>query len=458
MTQPTGNKRGRPRKNDVTRMDAGYSNAILGLGTRRDASSYTGIAPPLMLSQQDCESLYMGDGFARKIVDFPAEEMTRAGFEIENEAVEDDEEYFKPVMAKLEELNAARHISDAVRWSRCYGGALIVLGLNDGGLLEDELHEDAIKDVEFIRVYDRYQVSRHLKYDDPADKRFGQTRSYMISPVVGGSPYIVHESRCLVFDGESVPDRIREQLDGWGASSLQQCHDQLKRLGLSHQWSEKLLERAQQAVYSVANLADTLRAPGGEALIRQRMELVDLSRSIHSSVVIDANGETYEIKSVAPGTGVVDVLDRFAQALSAVTGIPESILLGKQSKGLSGTDAGSLETWYAQVEKWQCDIVLNPLDRLCTFVMKSLGMDSEGYMIEFCPLYVPSDKEKAEVCKLEAEEKKLKADTANIYVAAMILDPSEARNTLRESGDYEMDATDIERVPVDEEENNSPVA
>lgn len=455
MTEATGRKRGRPRKDDPTRQDGAYANAILGIGTRRDASSYTGVNVAYSLTQSDCENLYLGDGFAKKICDMPAEEMVRAGFEIENEAIEDDEETFRPVMARLEELDALKVFSDAVRWSRCYGGAVVVMGLKDGGLLEDELNEDAIKGVEFLRVYDRWQVSRQEKYTDPQDSRYGNTRIYMISPIIGGTPYPVHESRVMIFDGEPVPDRIREQNDGWGASSLQSCYDQLNRLGMSHQWGEKLLERAQQAVHGISGLTDILRSPGGEALIRQRVDLVDMSRSINNTVVIDANGESYEIKAPSIGTGVVDILDRFANALCAVSGIPESVLLGKQSKGLSGSDAGSLETWYSQVSKWQNDILLHPLDRLCTFIMRSLNIADSDYMIEFKPLWVPSEKECAETDKTKAEAKKIEAETALIYVTAMALDPSELRKTLRESGDYEMDATDVVEGEDDGEEENA---
>ena len=221
---------------------------------------------------------------------------------------------------------------------------------------------------------------------------------------------------------------------------------------MSHQWGEKLLERAQQAVHSISGLTDILRSPGGEALIRQRVDLVDMSRSINNTVVIDANGEAYEIKAPSIGTGVVDILDRFANALCAVSGIPESVLLGKQSKGLSGSDAGSLETWYAQVAKWQKDILLHPLDRLCTFIMRSLIIADSDYMIEFKPLWVPSEKECAETDKTKAEAKKIEAETANIYVMAQALDASELRKTLRESGDYEMDATDIVEGEDDGEE------
>lgn len=438
MTKPTGNPRGRPPLAKPTfTNDGAYQNAVMGLGGRRDPGAYTSANAAKMLSEGELTDLYIGDGFARRVIDVPAHDMVRAGFCIEVEG-ETDEDIYKPVMARLEVLDALKRLSESVKLAWLYGGSLIVLGVKDGGELIDPVNDNSVEDVEFLRVYDRHRVSRMTRYDDPADSRYGETKTYLVSPI-NGSPYEVHHSRCIVMMGEFLPEQQRELQDGWGGSKLAQCYHQLVRLGTSYQWTEKLLERSQQAVNKMAGLGQTLSSPGGEKAVMNRLNVLDMSRNILNTVAIDSQDDyTITTSSLA---GVPDVLDRMAQSLSAVAGMPKTLLMGEQSKGMNNSGEGDLQNWHSQVSQWQNDILKNPIDRLVTMLATANGIPDQDYMIEFNPLYVPSEKEKAEVEKLEAESEKIKAETASIYVTAGALDPSELRETLIEEGDYIMDGT-----------------
>lgn len=411
----------------------GYSEAFTGAGTNRDRSSFAKAKSAYLLQANDVVDLYLADGFARKIVDIPAEEMTRAGIDIEDI---DDDVLEGNIESKIQELDALKHMNDAVRWSRLFGGALLIYGLNDGGTLEVPLNVEGIKDVEFLRVYDRTQATIQSRVLDTMSPNYGEVELWLISPVTGGQPYIVHNSRCHMFDGDAIPDILRNYNQGWGASSLQACHDQLIRLGMSHQWVNMLLERSQQAVHKIPELAQTLRSPGGEALIQKRVDVVDMVRGILNTIVIDGL-EDYTVSSQSMA-GVPDVLDRFAEALSAVSNIPVMLLMGRSAGGLSGTGKGELDSWYARIESMQNDILRKPIDRLVTYVLMSMGQDIE-YILKFNPLTVKSDKEKAETEKLEAETDKLKADTAVAYAGIGALDANEVRAGLED--EYQVTGT-----------------
>lgn len=432
--KPTGRKPGRPPKNPVARQDGAYENVFLGVGNRRDRSNATTAKAARYISHQELENLYEGDGFARRIIDLPADEMVRAGFELSG--IDDPSD----VMARIEYMCVLNRLSDAVRWADLYGGALAVLVVNDGGDLTDPLNFDSVKELEAIRVYDRHQVSRAKKYSDPADKRFGKTEIWLISPVGGGTPYEVHESRTLIFDGAAVPERIRTRNDGWGNSKLQQCYNELTRMGMAYMWANALLERAQQAVHGIPGLSNLLRSKDGEELVKKRIDLVDMSRSINNTIVIDsgmgdASGETYELKSTS-FAGVPDIMDRFALALCSVSGLPESLLFGRQKSGLNSGDKTGLENWYAEVHKGQKDRLLPALDRVVSLIMKSMGVYTDDYLIHFCPLSVPSEKDIA-----ETEYKK--AQARQIYLESQVLDPSEVRKKLADEGGYPIDDVEL---------------
>lgn len=423
----------------TTRDDGPYENVFLNVGTKTDRSMYSRAVTPRVLQQGELEGLYEGDGFARKVVDLPANEMVRAGYCLEG--VEQDED----VRAALENICTMEKLCDALRWNALYGGSLVVMLINDGGEFQDPLNEDGIKEIEQLRVYDRYQISHHQRYQDPNDKRFGRTEIYQVSPI-DGSPYYVHESRCLVFDGMPVPDKIRIRNDFWGASRLQQCYDQLLRFGLSHVWANALLERAQQAVHGIPELTNLLRSAGGEDLVKKRVNLVDMTRSINNTIVIDGQ-ETYELKST-PLTGVADVVDRFGLALSAVSGIPESLLFGRQLGGLNSTGKSDLENWYASIGQAQNTILLPALDRIVTIQLHAMGRYTEDYLIKFNPLSVPSKKETAETDYKRAQ-------TFEILNNIGALDATEIRAMLPDEG-YDIDDVGLEPEEPETSEQGSP--
>ncbi len=421
---------------DVARSD-GYAEAFTGLGTSRDRSTFVKAKSAFLLQQQELADMYLSDGFARKIVDVVAEECTRAGIYIEG--IEDD-----VVQSKLQELNAMTHMNSALRWARLFGGSVIIYGVNDGGTLDTPLNEYGIKSVEFIRVYDRFQATIQTRYSDPLNENYGNPEFYLISPTDGGQPYVVHESRCHVMDGAPVPDLLRQQNQGWGVSVLQACYEQLQRLGTSHQWANAILERSQQAVHKIPSLADTLRSPGGEALIQKRVDVVDMVRGILNTIVIDGQ-EDYNV-TTQPMTGVTDLLDIFAEAVAAVSNIPAIILMGRSAGGLNATGKGDLDTWYARIESIQNDILRKPLDRLITYILIAETGNNVEYQLKFNSLKVLSEKEKAEIEKLEAEHEKIEAETANVYVNMGALDSEEVRKEI--SDDYELGMTNLDSVDL----------
>jgi phage-related protein (TIGR01555 family) len=210
------------------------------------------------------------------------------------------------------------------------------------------------------------------------------------------------------------------------------------RFGVSHQWAEKMLEKAQQAVNKMEGMAQQLLAPNGQKAVMDRLNILDMSRNMLNTVAIDAKDEY--IITTSSFTGVPDIIDRFATALCSVTGMPRTLLMGEQSKGLGGGNEGDLQNWYAHIKQLQKTKLLAPVDRIVSLLAIANGLPGE-YMIEFKPLYVPDEKQEAEVDKLKAEAEKVKADTMAAYIAAGVLDPSEGRNTLIQDGDYVMDGT-----------------
>lgn len=454
---------------------AAFSEVFLEGPFRKSGTSVAvaGMAAAPFMDQQTLIDAYTWNGFARRIIDKPAEEMTRAGFKIDGVKDETVNAY---VQSRFEELGIMAKLCLALKWSRAFGGSAIVLGVKDGRWMTQPLNVKPGTELDFLRVYDRFELSEVRRYSQPTNPKFGQVEIWRVSPTGNGRnvpPYEVHESRVLTFDGEDVPNSLRMANEGWGASCVQKCWTQLQRMNNAQRWAELLLERSQQAVHKIPELASLLAEQEGKSLLLKRVAIADMVRSAQNTMVLDAQ-EEYEIHSLSL-TGVHEVLDRFAEAVSAVTGIPVFVLMGRSPGGLNATSEGNEDAWFADVGNMQKSSLLRPLVTLVEIMLAEMkytpakieepvkpepggpkmgselppkktskakkdaadptdetkDKDTEKFeqwKICFEPLKVPSEKDAAETASKKAAALKSEADALNVFVNAGGLDASELRS------------------------------
>ncbi|KJP58459.1 hypothetical protein SR71_08420 [Klebsiella aerogenes] len=357
-----------------------YQNVFMNIGTAGDRSAYSKIRFAHLLNRSTLDNIYIGDGLGRRIVDVVADEMFRAGFTVDGASNQPD------IMSRWDELNLTQHYTDAIAWSRLYGGSLILFGVNDGGDLTSPLVEG---ELEFVRVYDRHQVQPSLRDINPESRTYGEVIQYQINPI-SGTPYYVHASRCHIFDGERLPNQIRHQNKGWGASCLQGIYEALIDFGMSHKHATSLLERKQQGVWSAADLADLCKDGEGRDAVQARLNMVDMTRSNGNTIGVDATTEKYELLNGSL-EGVVDVQDRKKQLICALTGIPESVLFGTRPSGMNADDSEVPESWKQLIGRKQKDEARPAIEKAV-----SLLTSDKTWTIKFNPLSVPTEKEMAE--------------------------------------------------------------
>jgi hypothetical protein len=418
------------RKIKAVKIDSGYLNALVPAQVRGRMSNYSSemMAGTSLLNEAVLEASYIHNDIFRNICDVPAEEMTRAGFKLDGIS----EEQEQAIKSKIEELDAMERFSEAIKWRFAYGGGLMLLGLNDGGSFEEELREDSLTDIEFIKVYDRFEC-RPERYYETQDKNFGKVEIWQINPRDGNQQFFVHESRVLVFDGQTVPNIVRKSNDGWGASNIQTCFKKVIRLDTAYKYSLDLLQRMQQAVHKIPNLSQELAGPTGEANVMKRVNVVDTVRGIYNTIILDAQ-EEYDITSFSL-TGVKEIVTLLAEAVSSASRIPVFILIGKTEGGLNSNGESSKEGWYTQIGAWQNQQLRKPLDRLISLIrrVESGGSDDGGnYTLEFNPLYTMTDAQKAEVDLKKEQKQKAKVDGVVAAINAGLLDENEGREVIRE--------------------------
>ena len=390
-----------------------YHNNFMNSGNAGDRSSFSRISSAYLLQRTTLDNIYLGDGIGRQIVDKVADECLRAGFSINGISNETE------IHSQWDELNLTQHVTDALAWSRLYGGSVIVLGVNDRNGLQDPLIDG---ELEYVRVYDRYQVNPFLRDVYPENSTYGQVIQYQVSPECG-EPYYIHASRLIVIDGERIPNQIRRNNNGWGASCLQGIYNALVDYGMSHRHATSLLERKQQAVWKFKKLADLCDDDEGRNAARERMAMVDMTRGINNMVGIDAENEEYELMQ-GDLSGVTDIQNEKKRLICAMTGIPESILFGTQPSGLSTNESDAPESWKQLIGRKQKEEVRPIIEKLI-----SLLTEEQTWTIKFNPLTVPSDLQLAQTAQAWAQ-----ADEA--YVANAGISQTELQETLKRRGWY----------------------
>ena len=419
------NERGREilrRKNGAVRphREDGYVNLLNKYGTKQDNSEAYKFEREPVIPDMQLTGLYEGNGLFSKIIDTPAEEALKHGFDLNLKS----DELNAFVEDALDDLEWEEKAATAIKWARLYGGALIVMLIDDGRGLEEPVDWEHIRSIDELRVYERsivqpdyaslYQQDYGGKGAGNRVSKFGQPEYYYVSSIYGS--FKVQESRCLVFRNGVLPEQTSNATYlFWGMPEYVRIRRALRETVTAHTDSVKLLERSVQAIYSMKGLASLLTTDDGENQVLKRLQLVDTSRGLLNSIAIDSEGEQYDFKTFQ-FSGVKDVIDATCNMLSALTNIPQTILFGRSPAGMNATGDSDFESYYNFVEKIQRLMLKRNLRTLLDVVFRA-GIASgdvteePDYKLEFNPLWSLSDTEQATVDQTKAQTALVMAQT-----------------------------------------------
>lgn len=424
----------------------GYSNLLNKYGTVQDNSTAYAYEQEPFISDMELTRLYEGNGLFAKIIDRPSEEAVKHGYDIDF----GDKDISEYIEDRMDTLQMEDKFATAEKWARLYGGAIIVMLVDDGRGLEEPLNWSDIRGIEELRVFERAVVQPdysnlyrfHFMDSMDSDTPFGEPEYYQVFSVYGY--FLVHQSRCLVFRNGRLPEQTSNtNYRYWGMPEYVKIRGALQECVTSHGNGVKLLERCVQAVYKMKNLSNLLATDKGEDVALQRLMAIDMARSILNSIAIDTDGEEYDFRNITM-SGVKEILDATCNMLSAVTDIPQTILFGRSPAGMNSTGENDMENYYNMVENIQKENMKGN-SRTVIDIMLIQGR-REGrfreiprYKVRMAALWSMSDKEQAEISKTKADTEYTKAQTAQIYMDTSVIDPSEVRKNLASEGEFEIE-------------------
>ena len=360
---------------------------------------------------------YENGGLSAKVIDLPADLAVSRGIALDGD--END-----VLLYELERLAFLPNISDAVRWSRLFGGAAIVL-ITDDGMLNEPLNVDRMTKISELRVFGLDQISRTAKrYLDPTKTNFGQYESYYVSTALN-SQIEVHESRMIFVSGDALPERLKDGIH-WKGRSVANVFEKIRLYENGLRMSNEILKRKQQPVHKMKGLATAI-ANRLEDKVRQRVTFVEQGRNALNAVVVDSEDE-YSIINADLG-GVVDILDELKVAISADVSIPVAVLFGQSAKGMNATGDNDFEGLYDLCEGIQQNKIKPAAEKLLEIIVKQKHVKANNdWEITFPSLKTPTDQETANVEKTKAETENAKLKRFVDLVDMGVMSADEVRN------------------------------
>ena len=463
----SGVKAVRPYRERVFRGDGNFVNVMTKYGTSRDSSEYYSYVADADVTDTELVTFYEQNGLFARIIDTPAEEAVKHGFEMKDLSDDDIKDFIDEC---LDELDWEETAMQSLKWARLFGGSIAVMMINDGRGVDEPLDWKHIESIDDIRIYDRSVVvpdyTSMFEYSnqrgqDPfrtRGSRLGYPEYFYVSSRTG--QFKVHETRCLIFQNGVLPEgTATTQYQFWGMPEYVRINRAIRDVEIAHGLAPKMLDRSVQAIYKMKDLAMLLGTEQGEDAVLQRMKIIDMSKGLLNSMVLDADGEDYDFKSFSY-TGVSDVINTTCNFLSALTNIPQTILFGRSPAGMNATGTSDLENYYNYVERIQKRMLRSNLRYLLSVICQAGKHTGEikqvpRIRIDFNSLWSMTEQEKVALELQKAQVSASKAQTTAALIQAQVIDPQEARREYAKDEEYDID-TMLDDYSEEELEENAP--
>lgn len=426
----------RKKRND------GWSNLFTGLGTKADKTKSTKATNSVIIPDMELEAIYSDDGLGARIVDLIPDDMMRQGWHYEFKNKKDEMETLSKTYDDiLDSIQLKDKVSEAIKWARLYGGAIIILGAFDGQDLSKPLAVKGIKKFEKLKVIPRPNIEfGTMEFQTDSSKpRFGEVEYYPVEFKVGNSYQIarVHWTRVIEVHSIKVPNtgngNIPNEFRYWGIPVLQRVRDRLADLGASFGSISQLMQEISIGKYKFEGLADILSEDDGQKLVQNRIQAMDAMKSVFHSVYMDSTDEF--IRDTLSLGGTSEVLYQFMMIVSASTGYPMTKLFGISPGGLNSTGDSDTYNYYDMVKAKQ-ELELKPI------LKRIISIISDWQKIEmpeicFNPLEQMTEKEQAELEERKANTERTKMETYTGYynlgiLETYMIEELEFGNTLKE--------------------------
>lgn len=364
------------------------TNLMSGLGTARDktvATQFTFAQIPV----GELDAAYRGDWIARKVVDIPAKDATR-----EWRSWQADQDQITLLEKEEKRLGLQKCVLSALIKARLYGGAVIVIGINDDDPSK-ELNPDTVKQggISYLHAASRHEISAGPISRDLLSPYYDQPEYYEAASGSAGIARI-HPSRVARFLGCEVPDR-NQAISGWGDSILDAIKDAVRHAGLAQAEIASMMQEACVDVIRIPGFMQNLSTAAYREKILTRFQLAATGKSINRALMLDKDEEWDKVSQNF--SNLPELMRIYLNIAAGAGDIPATRLLGQAPSGLNATGDSDIRNYYDNVGSEQRNTISPALCILDESLIRSaLGARPEEIYYIWKPLWQMSETEKAD--------------------------------------------------------------
>lgn len=320
---------------------------------------------------------------------------------------------------------------------RALGGGALFLGLpGDPATPAPKASKGALA---YVHVLSRWHLTFQSLQDDARLPGYGEPAMWNLS--AQGGMANIHPSRIIPFRADitaslAAPSGLSTADAFWGESTVAQVLDAVQDSDAARGAFASMLHKARLTRIGIPGLSEAVSMPGGEAAVQARLETIALAESMFNASIYDSGIDGKNAEAITDVTysfaGAKDILNAYAEFVSAISDIPATRLLGRAPEGMNSSGDSQQKDWEKRIKAMQ-SLDLEPcMDRLDEFLIPSaLGSMPDGVWYEWAPLSTPSGNEVVGQFKTltEALEK-----VANMGIMPERALAQSAQNALIESG------------------------
>ena len=461
-----------PQSNLLALLSAfdGYSNAAAFLGEDSPLlSSGTFRRSGLTRQTELLTTAYRENWIAKRIIDMPCEDMTRAWYKLSTSLPESELHALKRLEAKH---SVKQEIANAIRWARLYGGSLALMVIRGEeqrldlpldpdvllpgcfeGLLVLDKAQGIEPSMELVRDLDDpdfglpmyYTVELETGGGFQIEERRGSfqseewrvksgdnvmvwngTDSSTVEPleygqdsIAGSGPIFqqvkIHHSRVLRFVGRELPYMEMVAENYWGASELEHIWDELQKRNATSANIAQLVFQANITTLKMGHLGQHL-AMGTEKQRNDALQAMETENRLRTSfgLQIMNKDDSLENHSYSFG-GLSEIYEAFMMDMAGAAEIPATKLFGRSPQGMNSTGEADLRNYYDMIAQMQERYLRPALEKLVPVMAISCwGYAPEDMEIVFQPIMTTSPAEKAELVQ------KMTADVIEAFKCGLV--------------------------------------
>ena len=392
------------RVDDAMSVIDGYSNAAAFLGEDSPLmAAGTFHRSGLTAHTELLTTAYRENWIATRVIDMPAEDMTRAWYTLTAELPEDE-------IAELKRMEARhgvkREITDAIRWARLYGGALALMVIRgEEHRLDQPLDPEMLLPGCFqgLLVMDRAQgISPSIELEENLDDPdFGLPKYYLADLEGEAGGYVrIHHSRVLRFVSRELPRTEMIAENYWGASELEHLWDELQKRSATSANIAQLVFQANITTLKMENFGEDLAMASQEKKNRI-MDMIASENRMRTSYGLQllSKGDSLENHPYS-FSGLSDVYECFMMDMAGACEIPATKLFGRSPQGFQSTGESDLRNYYEMIAGLQERQLRPALEKLLPVMAVSCwGRLPEDLGFVFNPLSTESPDHIAELAE-----------------------------------------------------------